>query len=234
MRTVLQCLAFVCVIGTATAGESPVANQLRSTDPAVSRTAFKRVLSDAEHMSAMVLYLAAAEGLKSGQLSEAGFLFYAARIRGVFDQALFPPTGTGGNSPQVLLGALQQQIGLSLNPALMSDPKAYAAAVGRVKAWNPSAPENYDPGWEHKGRTTLELAERAIREMRQKFIEQMVGMSTLLNDPDDFAATRVVQKYNLATASPRPTKADYDAAITTMAEIEKSKGIPGPGSRLKK
>ncbi|MBI2511622.1 MAG: hypothetical protein HYV96_06560 [Opitutae bacterium] len=227
---IAACLLAITAIAPA---KEPSINELGSATPAIAAAALDQVLANADTTSASALYIAAGAALKAGKLSDAGFLFYAARIRTAFDQALFPPRGAGGDSPLVALGALQFQLGSSLNPTLMADPKAYAAAVEKVKAWTPRAPDDYQPGWEYKQRTTLKAAEDAIRDLRAKFIEQMGSLSTLLNDERYFAAFRTVQKFNRGPATERPPREAYDAALKTMREIETVKGIPGPASRVK-
>lgn len=232
-RCFILAAAWLLVIAIAAPAKEPSINELGSATPAVAAAALDRVLANAETTAAPTLYIAAGAALKAGKLSDAGFLFYAARIRAAFDQALFPPRGSGGDSPLVALGALQFQLGSALNPALMADPRAYADAVAKVKAWGPRAPDGYDPGWEYKQRTTPKAAEDAIRELRAKFNEQMGAMSTLLNDERYFAAFRTVQKFNRGAATERPTREANDAALKTMREIEAAKGLPGPASRLK-
>lgn len=228
----LSLLACSVALARADTNEQLV-QQLSSKSPEVARAALAEVLKHPTTTPTVPLYLAAGAALQAGQLADAGFLFYAARIRTTFDQALFPPEGTGGDSPLVLLGALQFQLGSTLNPTLMADPKAYAHAVEKVKAWKPEAPDDYHPGWKYSQRTTLKVAESAIRDLRAKFLEQMGGVSTLLNDPDYFAAMRTVQKFNLGKDAERPTREAYDAALKTMRAIEHAKGIQGPAGRIK-
>lgn len=223
------CLLAIAIIAPA---KEPSIKDLSSVTPAAA-AALDQVLANADTTSTSTLYIAASAALKAGKLSDAGFLFYAARIRTAFDQALFPPQGSGGDSPLVALGALQFQLGSTLNPVLMADPKAYAAVVEKMKKWTPHAPDDYKPGWQYKQRTTLKAAEDAIRELRAKFIEQMGAMSALLNDERYFAAFRTVQKFNQSPPAERPTREAYDAALKTMREIETAKGIAGPASRVK-
>jgi hypothetical protein len=234
IRLVLTASLFVAAVALTWANTNEqLVQQLSSKSPEVARAALTEVLAHPTTTPTTALYLAAGAALQSGQLADAGFLFYAARIRAAFDQALFPPEGTGGNSPLVALGALQFQLGSVLNPTLMADPKAYARVVKKVKAWKPEAPADYQPGWQYSRRTTLPVAESAIRELRAKFIEQMGGMSTLLNDPEYFAAMRTVQKFNLGKDAERPTREAYDAALKTMRGIEQAKGIKGPAGQIR-
>jgi hypothetical protein len=55
----------------------------------------------------------------------------------------------------------------------------------------------------------------------------MSDLSTLLNDAEYFAATRIVQAYNLNSDDKRPTKEAKDQATETMKRIEKDKGLKG-------
>src|SRR4051812_22996446 len=98
-------------LALATAGEGSV-------------TALNAVVAKPDSVSAVILYTASSVALREGHLEDAGFLYYVARFRAQFDKELFPPTGTGGNSPMVLFGALQQQLGQVVSPLLMAEPKA--------------------------------------------------------------------------------------------------------------
>src|SRR5258708_18495485 len=89
--------------------------------PAEQQRAFEFVLAHPGATSSVYLLLAASRGLELGHLEDAGFLFYAAQLRSRFDLKVFPPVGTGGDSPGVALAALNQEIGTAVNPALMRE-----------------------------------------------------------------------------------------------------------------
>jgi hypothetical protein len=222
--------ALVICISTAAAqsrSEQALYGQLITNRVAVSLSVLDRVLKTPEEFSAGVLYAASGVAFREKRLEDAGFLLYVAQLRTRFDNALFPPTGTGGNSPMLALTAYHQELGPVVNPALMREPKVYAKAVARVKSWKPKVTSTYEPGWDYSKKGSETEAEQAVAANRKEFIEHMSGLSTLLLDDTYFSAFKVAQDYNLKPDKEpkRPSKKAYDAAIQTLERIEKEKGI---------
>lgn len=195
--------------------------------------ALKKVLAKPESVSAVILYTAASVAFRERQIEDSGYLYYIARFRAQFDKELFPPTGTGGDSPMVLFGALQQQLGSAVSPTLWAQPKVFARVLARVKSWNPEVTVDYSPGWAFSRKGSRELAEASLKNGRTKFLDGMGGICTLLQDDAYFAAFRIGQDYNLKQGSERPTKEAFDAAMKTMERIEGEKGIQGIASKKK-
>ena len=215
--------------------EMPLYRELtKNKNRSASVSALERVLKTPENFSAGILYFAAGVAFREKRLEDAGFLFYAAQLRRRFDNALFPPVGTGGDDPMVALAALQQKIGAELNRAVMSEPKVFAKALTRVKSWQPKVAANYKPGWDYSKKTSEKQAVEATADGRRDFIDHMEGFCTLLQDAEYFAAFRTGQDYNLKFDSKRPSKEAYDAAVQTMERIEKEKGIAGFAELIKK
>lgn len=227
-------MMLVCVAANAQSpAEQALYTQLASKSDN-SAAALKEVLSKPESVSAVLLYTASGVALRERQLEDAGFLFYVARFRAQFDKALFPPTGTGGNSPMVLFGALQQQLGSAINPALMGEPQVFAKVLARVKSWQPKVPEGYAPGWEFSQKENEEKAAASIQEGRAKFLDGMGGICALLQDDEYFAAFKVAQAYNSKPPAEKPTKEAFDTAMKTMSRVEKEKGIQGLATMTKR
>ncbi|PWU08453.1 MAG: hypothetical protein C5B50_29675 [Verrucomicrobia bacterium] len=201
----------------------------------VSLAAVGKVVTNSDGLSAAILYTAAGVAFREKRLEDAGFLFYAAQLRARFDRALFLPIGTGGDNPMLALGALQQQLGQVINPAVMRQPKAYASIVERLRSWKPKATRDYEPGWEYAKRRTEKEAEQDVAGDRQKFVGHMVGLSALLLDTNYFKAFQTVQAYNLSSSrsNNRPSKDAYESAVLTIKRVEKDKGIEAVGAVLK-
>jgi len=199
-------------------------------------SALARVLKEPEDFSAGILYMACDVAFRKKRLEDAGFLLYVARFRTRFDNALFPPTGTGGNSPMLALGAIHQELGAAINPAMTGDPEVYAKVLERIKSWKPKVTPTYEPGWEYSNRKSTKQAEDETASNRKQVIDHMTGFSMLLQDTNYFAACRIVQSYNFSfdSATNRPSKTSYEAAIQKMEQIEKQKGIDGIASVINK
>jgi hypothetical protein len=189
--------------------------------------ALQTVLEKPDGCSPLILYPAAALALHEKRLEDSGFLFYAAQMRVRFDKECFPPKGQGGNDPLLVYGALSEEIGSEVNPAVMEDPKVLEKVLARLKKWTPRASGAYDPGYEFVNRKAEKDALEATKPSRTEFIEGMSGFCTLLKDPEYFAAMKVIQAYNFSPRDKRPPKEVFDKAQETMKRIENEKGIKG-------
>lgn len=229
MKTHLLALAIVGAVCSISRSQSPkeVALYEKLTNGPKSVEALETVLKAPEEYSALILYIAASEAFKKERLEDTGFLFYAGRLRARFDKECFPPKGTGGDSPFVLLSALSQQLGSAINPALMAKPLIFEKSIARVKAWTPKASPEYDPGYEFTMRKLEKDATEAVRANRNDFVDGMTGLAKLLNDADYFAAFRIVQAFNLGSDDIRPTEQESEKAKESMKQIEKDKKLKG-------
>jgi hypothetical protein len=187
------------------------------------------ILEHSTEAPAVHLFVASAVAMSLNRFEDAAYLFYTAQMRSRYDLARFPPKGTGGDSPAVALGALQQQLGAELNPAIMREPAAFAKTVSRVQSYKPAVPAGYDPGWEY-GAVNEADAARQFAQHRDVFVKQMGGLSTLLNDKEYFAAFKTMQDFNFSTYEEQQKPARIQARNTAeakMREIEQKKGIEG-------
>jgi hypothetical protein len=202
----------------------------------ISVMALDRVLKTPEDFSAGILYAACGVAFREKRLEDAGFLLYIARFRARFDYALFPPTGTGGNSPMIAISALHQQLGTGINPAITAEPKVYAKVLARLKSWKPKVAASYEPGWEYSKKGSEKQAEEAVAANRKEVIDYMSGFSTLLQDAAYFTAFKTIQDYNfkLDDDNTRPSKDMYDAALLAIERIEKERGIESGLSVIKR
>lgn len=107
---------------------------------------------DADTANSMTMNVAAAEALKSNQIDDAAFYFFAAQVRYAIDKEVFLPAEKGGNSPGILKAALSASMGPAVLDALANDPDAYARVATRLSAWSPSIAKGYDPGWKYDNR----------------------------------------------------------------------------------
>lgn len=201
----------------------------RSATPAEATKPMTYILAHAQEAPALQLFLASAVAINVSRLEDAAYLFYVAQMRTRHDLVRFPPKGTGGDSPGVALGAVSNQLGAEINPAVMREPAVFAKVVTRVSAWTPSMPSGYTPGWEY---TSVKEADgkRAFAEHRAGFVKQFGGLSTLLNDPEYFAAFKVMQAYNFSSLEQQKDAArtkEKNAAQAKMLAIEKKRGIEG-------
>ena len=196
--------------------------------PADALPAVTFILAHAQEAPAPHLFIASAAAIGNRRVEDSAYLFYIGQMRSRFDMARYPPKGKGSESPTVLLGALSQQIGATVNPAIMREPKMFASVVQRVEAWSPATPAGYDPGWAYSAVVDA-AGKKMFADQRATFVKQFGGMSRLLNDPQYFAAFRTVQDYNFSPQQandPKRLKAKQ-AAEATMLAIEKKRDIEG-------
>lgn len=225
-------IVFICILGLYSArafSQSPAEKELyqRLAKGPDKVKALETVLKTPDEYSALILYFGAHVAFNEKRVEDSAFLFYAAQLRARFDRVCFPPQQTGGNSPFTLLGALSQQLGSAINPAVMAEPKAFLNAIERVRNWTPKASKEYRPGYEFTERLSEKDAIEAAKPNRTEFLDRMGDLATLLNDPEYFAAFKIIQAYNLGQKEKQPTKEERDKATETMKQIEQKKGLKG-------
>ena len=226
----------IALVAAAVRAQSPAEQdlyqQLTKGNDAAKAKAVEAVLARPDQYSTAILAAGAAAAFKDKHLEDAAFLFYAGKFRMNFDAVCFPPKGTGGDSPLVAFGAFNETFGADLNPTVMAEPKTFAAAIARVKAFTPKAAKGYLPGYEFKETKTEAEALKATQAARTEWVERMTGLATLLADPDYFAAFRVIQAANAAPFNPagderKASREAREKAMETMKRIEKEKGLKG-------
>jgi len=185
----------------------------------------KAVLQQPDERSALVLLVAAAIAFNSERLEDSAFLFYAGQLRLRFDEQCFPPKEINGQNPVHLMRGYAVELGAKINPAVMGEPQTFSKALARVARWRPRAASGYQPGYKFNRRLTEEAARAAADPNRVEFLSRMGDMATLLNDEEYFSATQVVKNLCVASEDRLPTKDEYEAALKTLARIEKEKGI---------
>ncbi len=68
---------------------------------------------------------------------DAGFLFFAGQIRFEIDKQVFPPIGTGGDSPATLQSALSMSVGTRVGPVVKNDARVQAKVAQLLGQWKP-------------------------------------------------------------------------------------------------
>ncbi len=212
-----------------------VAEKLSSGTPAEQAQALDAVLARTEGVASFDLFQASAVAYQLGRLEDAGFLLYAAQLRARVDLDRFPPREQGGDSPEVVIGGLSMPIGETVNPALMRDPRAFEGALGRFRTWDPVAPGDYDPGWDHGPAKPAQEAKATADRLKREMLQPAEGMARLLATPEYFEAFKTLQDFNRDTSpdAKKPERvAAAKAAERKMAEIEKRMGIAGLYTRV--
>lgn len=222
-------LLTVCPAFAAKPYMADVQKQLESHDVKENVKGLEAVLAKADRAPSIELWMASAIALQQQRVEDAAFLFYAGQLRSHLDLARFPPSGKGGDSPAVALGALSQEVGMMVNPAVMRDPRAFVASFARLEKWQPATPFDYEPGWEHGKALTEKAANEIFVPQRADYMRHFKDFATLLSDPEYQSAFRVVQDYNLSMTDEQRAKSAkaLQKAQKTMAEIEKKRGIAG-------
>jgi hypothetical protein len=194
------------------------------------RKALDGVLAHASTTSSVHLLEASLAAFRLGRLEDAGFLFFAGKLRAHIDQECFPPVGQGGDSPGVALTAVSYQIGGALNPAIMREPKSYKAAIERLRAWDVQMPRGYDPGWEYANPKPAAEARALVAKAKGEYLRPAEGLSTLLNTPEYFEAFKIVQDYNFSDFKEKQkpeARERMERAQKSLRAIEERMGIEG-------
>ncbi len=210
----------------------PLSLQLTATNQQAFH-ACERVIAHPETVNAVNLYFAARIALNSQRAEDAGFLFFAARFRGAFDRAVFPPLEPdSGNDPAVLLGALRQSLGSAINPVVMRNPEVLGRIVNRLKNWNPRVTADYNPGWEYVTVRSPVDGHEATREPLISLIKSFEGPVALLHNAEYSAALRELEVPQGSDAGAQERRNRAQAALETIRRIEREMGIDGFGSMI--
>ena len=228
-RTAVLLCAILVSLPLAADDMSEALDQMQKSKEEAAKAA-DFILANADRAPAANLFIASAVMLGRERTEDAAFLYYAAQMRRRLDVVRFPPTGSGGDSPDVLLGALSQQIGAAVNPAILRQPKQLSAALDRIAAWAPATPKSYEPGWKYSKRTADAAAQSAFEENRKDFLDHFRPIAMLLNRPDYFAAFKTLQDYNFSSFEEmrKPARIkEKEAAEKKMTAIEKELNVEG-------
>ncbi len=219
--------ATIVVSAMASSEEEYKLNQALKAGGDESVEALKTVIQKADEITAITLFVASGAALKSEDFTNSAYLFYIAKFRVQFDKEVFPPVGTGGNSPMILFGALSNQLGSAINPEIMRRPESFSESLRLAKDWKPKIPEDYNPGWDHTEKKGIDGAHEKLKIAKKEFDQGMGGLASLLSSSEYFEAFKIVQDYNMKFGDSRPSKEANDKAVTLMTEIEKAKGLRG-------
>lgn len=201
-----------------------------------------QVLARAESTDSFQLVLASASALTEKRFNDAAFLLQAGQLRALVDQKVFPPKGTGGNSPMIALNALFFKVGYATNPIWMRDRERYADVLKRLEQWNPEFPDSYSPGWEYTNAVPPEDRREIVDELKNEALNSRREFKRLLANDEYFQLLRRIQEGNLSVELMKFIEGeDYEPAqisfdeLTKLeeraAEIEQEMGIAGAFSR---
>ena len=189
--------------------------------------ALEQVLDNTKLTDSTNLFFAAGTAHKNGDITNAAYLFYIAKFRTQFDKKIYPPEGTGGDSPMVLFGALASQIGSVINPEIMRNPEEFSQSLKLVEEWQPEVSEAYEPGWDYKEKLPVENALNSLSLSKAEFNVGMGNLAKLLSIPEYLDTFVTIQDYNMLWDESRPSKEQFEAAKQKLMDIEKSKDIEG-------
>jgi hypothetical protein len=130
-----------------------------------------------------------------------------------------------GNNAATYLAFLKETTGMSVNPAVMREPKQFAAVIARLERWEvvPAAGAYYPEFEEAKGfKLPREGWAARGREIREDFLAKFGRrMVQLLADPQYVAALRYVQDVNAGKIDENDkTRALMETHRETMAAAE--------------
>jgi hypothetical protein len=183
-------------------------------------------LSHAQSTNSLNLFEGAALSLNNKDLYDAGIQYFAAEIRARTDVDCYPPVGTGGSSPAVLLGAMQSDLSQVIMPELPRNPVLFARITARLENWNPDVASKYNPGWRY--RSVCSDYSNIAQSYKRKKMANIGNLSMLLQIPAYKAAFDIEQAYNLSSPNernkPEQIKAVHEAEATII-KIEKQKGV---------
>jgi hypothetical protein len=187
----------------------------------------KWVLTHPEDATAMQLGVAADMSYRAGNLQDAGFLYYAARLRAAQDLEKYPPKDSQSASTNWFLSVVIDGVKIDLLRQLFAQPKTLAEVIKRIEAFDPKEPVGYNPGWDH---TRHDVPADLFAKNKATLLEDMKPLSELLLLPDYFQAFCVYSEFNNLSEEDQKNPAAIEARAKVaklMKRIEKEKGLHG-------
>jgi len=189
------------------------------------------IVADSSLVSPTYLFLASKTAFTLKRTEDAAFLFYAAQLRAAFDFGRYNVSSRpDGNNAATYLGFLRETIGMSVNPAIMREPKGFASVIERLDRWEmvPSRDAFYPEFADAKGfKIAPDQWAAAAAKIKEGFMTQFGRrQARLLNDSEYFEAFRFVQAMNFGE---QPDTADnrarYQKSMATM-EVAEARMFP--------
>ena len=220
--------------GLKSTSNDPAGDQFGGSREALTQVV-DAIVNDSSLVSPMYLFLASKTAFNLNRVADAAFLFYAAQLRTAFDFERLSAADprADGNNAATYLGFLRQTIGGSVNPAIMREPKQFAAVMDRLDAW-PLVParEAYYPEFDTaKGfKVPPERWADTAATIKNGFMTQFGRrQARLLNDAEYFEAFRFVQSMNFGELPATPDNRDrLQKDMATMKAAEARLFPPAP------
>lgn len=232
IRRILRLLAIGMIISQARGAEEGDGYEwVARLSGAQADAALKDVVKRADFISALPLFAGAQVAHGKGRFEDAGFLFHAGLMRVHYDREMFPPLGTGGDSPMLVFGALQQTLGPDVQSDMADRPAVYAAVVKRLKSWRPRVAANYSPGWEHAAPKSAATTDALILPQIKERLAKLEALASLLQDKEYFAAFQTAKRLNLSAVQSQANP-ELNTAVQTMRRLEEARGGSGFSSAL--
>jgi hypothetical protein len=186
----------------------------------------KKVVSHPENATGIQLAVAADMNYRAGNLPEAAFLFYVARLRLEQDFEKYPPKDDAVRS-NMFFSMVLDAVKNDLMQDLYVQPKALGEVVKRIETFEPKEPAGYNPGWEH---TRHDVPADFFAKNKAILLGEMKPVSELLLVPDYFLAFRVYRESYALTEEEQALPAVLEGrtrATNAMKRIEKEKNLHG-------
>ncbi len=179
------------------------------------------ILRDQNSRSCFALFLASAKAVESQRWEDAGFLYFAARMRGLIDCEAYPPSHAIN-----WYVSLSTDLGLSIKPNIMRNPDVYDNIIQRLERWEPEYTKDDKPLWNYQRRMKLGAIDAVTEKHKGQCLTEMRGMSKLLNDPEYARLFKMRQDQHADLDILRVIVGDPDyqpvkLSKTQLAEVEK-------------
>jgi hypothetical protein len=186
-----------------------------------------KVLAHPENATAIQLAVATDMTYRAGNLKEAAFLFYAARLRWYQDSEKYVPAESSSASTTMFMDYMLNGVRVDLLRELYLKPEILAAVVKRIESLALKEPAGYNPGWDY---VRHDVSADLFAKNKATVLESLKPTAELLLVPDYFQAFRVYRaSYELSEADQKnPEVLKYrEKAANAMRRIEKERNLHG-------
>ncbi len=162
----------------------------------------------------------AARSFKINDKEGAASLLLMAQARKEIDREVYPPIGTGGDSPTLPVYALISMMSKPIMESVRNDPQVAKEVLEKLKGWSPKFSENYEPGWKYTRMVDRERLDEIVEKHKQAVLKPVLNQVKLFSDPRYEEAMEKVSKFEEIEQQYQDTRRSADSIEAMPAEVK--------------
>lgn len=194
-------VALVLVLFLGACQEDLTAESLMASMKDAGPEDIDRIVADGVEQSngldAFTLMTLSTVALKKEDYFHAELFMFMSMLRAGVDKEIYPPVGSGGDSPTLVLMAMRQSISQALQEGPIKSSDTYQALIHAFENWEPHCDGSYLPGWDFSGTPDYENCRSKFTEFISNNVENMKKRLPLYEHPEYFTLLKDWQELNM-------------------------------------